>query len=105
MHPELGMGVEFNQTTIEQRNHVERFIQTLMKAGDLLPDLLVEPEGLESFAAATAKSPAQVPEIDDPLLELFQNKSTLSAELFMSELRKQRRGHHSDTSEETILPV
>jgi hypothetical protein len=104
MHPELGMGVEFDQTTIEQRNHVEKFIQTLMKAGDLLPDLLVEPEGLES-SAATTKPPAQVPEIDDPLLELFHCKSTLSAELFMNELRKQRRSHHSDTSEETILPV
>jgi CheY-like chemotaxis protein len=104
MHPELGMGVEFDQTTIEQRNHVEKFIQTLMKAGDLLPDLLVEPEGLDS-SLATTKSRAQVPEIDDPLLELFQNKSTLPAELFMNELRKQRRSHHSDTSEETILPV
>jgi hypothetical protein len=104
MHPELGMGVEFDQTTIEQRNHVEKFIQTLMKAGDLLPDLLVEPEGLDS-SVATTKSRAQVPEIDDPLLELFQNKSTLPAELFMNELRKQRRSHHSDASEETILPV
>ncbi len=104
MHPELGMGVEFDQTTIEQRSHVEKFIQTLMKAGDLLPDLLVEPEGLESSVAAT-KSRAQVPEIEDPLLDLFHSKSTLSAELFMNELRKQRRSHHSDPSEETILPV
>ena len=105
MHPELGMGVEFDQTTIEHRNHVEKFIQTLMKAGDLMPDLLVEPEGLESSVATSAKSHPQVPDIDDPLLELFHNKSTLSAELFMNELRKQRRSHHSDTSEETILPV
>jgi DNA-binding response OmpR family regulator len=105
MHPELGMGVEFDQTTIEQRNHVEKFIQTLMKAGDLLPDLLVEPEGLESSVATTTKSPAQVPEIEDPLLDLFHSKATLSPELFMNELRKQRRTHHSDTSEETILPV
>jgi hypothetical protein len=36
---------------------------------------------------------------------LFQTKSTLSAELFMNELRKQRRSHHADSSEETILPV
>jgi c-di-GMP-binding flagellar brake protein YcgR len=105
MHPELGMGVEFVQTTIEQRNHVEKFIQTLMKAGDLLPDLLVEPEGLESSGVSTKSTVMQVPEIDDPLLELFHTKSTLSAELFMNELRKQRRNHHSDTSEETILPV
>jgi c-di-GMP-binding flagellar brake protein YcgR len=105
MHPELGMGVEFNQTTIEQRNHVEKFIQTLMKAGDLLPDLLVEPEGLDSSMASGKGSRVQMPEIEDPLLELFQTKSTLSAELFMNELRKQRRSHHADSSEETILPV
>jgi c-di-GMP-binding flagellar brake protein YcgR len=105
MHPELGMGVEFNQTTIEHRNHVEKFIQSLMKAGDLLPDLLVEPEGLESSTGSSKGPRAQVPEIDDPLLELFQTKSTLSAELFMNELRKQRRNHPSDSTEETILPV
>src|SRR5215468_9114456 len=58
MHPEIGMGVEFTQGTTEQHSHVERFIQTLMKAGDVLPDLLVEPEGLESSPIAD-KPPAQ----------------------------------------------
>ena len=76
-----------------------------MKAGDLMPDLLVEPEGLENSIGSSKGSPAQVPEIDDPLLELFQTKSTLSAEVFMNELRKQRRNHPTDASEETILPV
>lgn len=104
MHPDVGMGVEFAQTTTEQHTHVEKFIQTLMKAGDVLPDLLVEPEGLESLTAPKA-APAQLAEIDDPLLELFQTKSGLSAELFLNELRKQRRTHHPDTAEETILPV
>jgi c-di-GMP-binding flagellar brake protein YcgR len=105
MHPEMGMGVEFKQTTVEQRNHVEKFIQTLMKAGDLLPELLVEPEGLEGAASAKNAEAPQVPEIDDPLLELFQRKSALPTELFLKELRKQRSTHRSDTSEETILPV
>jgi hypothetical protein len=105
MHPEMGMGVEFKQTTVEQRNHVEKFIQTLMKAGDLLPELLVEPEGLEGAASAKNAEAPQVPEVDDPLLELFQRKSALPTELFLKELRKQRSTHRSDTSEETILPV
>jgi CheY-like chemotaxis protein len=104
MHPEIGMGVEFTQGTTEQHSHVERFIQTLMKAGDVLPDLLVEPEGLESSPIAD-KPPAQPSDIEDPLLDLFHNKATLSAELFLNELRKQRRTHPADTSEETILPV
>lgn len=105
MHPELGMGVEFNQTTAEQRNHVEKFIQTLMKAGDLLPELLVEPEGLEAAGSAKSAESSDVAEVEDPLLELFQRKSALPAELFLKELRKQRSTHRADPSEETILPV
>jgi CheY-like chemotaxis protein len=104
MHPEVGMGVELTQSTNEQQSHVEKFIQTLMKAGDVLPDLLVEPEGLESQPTART-TPATQQEIEDPLLDLFHNKATLSTELFLNELRKQRRTHHPDAAEETILPV
>jgi c-di-GMP-binding flagellar brake protein YcgR len=105
MHPEMGMGVEFRQTTTEQRSHVEKFIQTLMKAGDLLPDLLVEPEGLESSPSIAKEFPTSASEVEDPLLDLFQQKASLPAELFLKELRKQRSTHHPDSSEETILPV
>jgi c-di-GMP-binding flagellar brake protein YcgR len=102
MHPEVGMGVEFTQNTPEQRVHVEKFIQSLMSAGDLLPELLVEPEGLES---SRPEVPAQTNEMEDPLLELFHSKATLPAELFLTELRKQRSSHRAESSEETILPV
>ena len=101
MHPEIGMGVEFTQTTPEQRVQVEKFIQSLMNAGDVLPELLVEPEGLES---ARAEPPAQCPDLEDPLLDLFRRKAALPAELFLNELRKQRSTHR-ESSEETILPV
>jgi hypothetical protein len=105
MHPEIGMGVEFTQTTAEQRNHVEKFIHTLMKAGDLLPELLVEPEGLET-SKPEAPAPSTVPsEVDDPLLELFHHKSSLPTEQFLNELRRQRTTHRADSAEETILPV
>jgi c-di-GMP-binding flagellar brake protein YcgR len=110
MHPEVGMGVELTQKTSEQRKQVEQFIHTLMNAGDLLPELLVEPEGLDSAQSEAAhseppKSSAQPPELEDPLLELFQQKATLPAELFLTELRKQRSTHRMDSSEETILPL
>jgi c-di-GMP-binding flagellar brake protein YcgR/CheY-like chemotaxis protein len=105
MHPEVGMGVEFTQATAEQRNHVEKFIHTLMKAGDLLPELLVEPEGLEVSSTQARESSRQATEVEDPLLELFQQKASLPAELFLNELRKQRSTHHADSAEETILPV
>jgi hypothetical protein len=105
MHPEVGMGVQFVQTTLEQRNHVEKFIHKLMDAGDLLPELLVEPEGLETVNSGALESSLKPSELEDPLLELFQRKSALPAELFLSELRKQRRTHRSDPAEEAILPV
>jgi hypothetical protein len=99
------MGVEFTQATVEQRNHVEKFIHTLMKAGDLLPELLVEPEGLET-SKPEAPALSTVPsEVDDPLLELFHHKSSLPAEQFLKELRRQRTTHRADAAEETILPV
>jgi CheY-like chemotaxis protein len=104
MHPEMGMGVAFTQATSEQRYHVEKFIHSLMSAGDVLPELLVEPEGLENLAAESRKA-ATPPEVEDPLLELFEQKASLPAELFMNELRKQRTSHHSDPAEESILPV
>jgi len=103
MHPEIGMGVEFTQTTAEQRDHVERFIKTLTTSGDLLPELLVEPEGLEAHSALEDRS-KMASELEDPLLELFHQKATASPELFLKELREQRRTHHTDT-EENILPV
>jgi len=87
MHPELGMGVEFTQKTAQQREHVEKFIQGLMKSNGALPDLMVEPEGLETEANA---APYVKLDVDDPLVELFQTKSTLSVEAFQLELRKQR---------------
>jgi len=103
MHPEMGMGVEFTQTTAQQRDHVERFIKTLTTSGDLLPELLVEPEGLEAHSAAEDRL-KMASELEDPLLELFHQKATLSPELFLKELREQRRTHHTD-AEENILPV
>jgi len=89
MHPELGMGVEFTQRTTEQREHVERFIQSLMKNDGVLPDLLVAPEGFETDAPKASTPP---PQNEDPLVELFYSKACFSAEAFQAELRKQRGG-------------
>jgi hypothetical protein len=89
MHPEVGMGVEFTQKTPQQREHVEKFIQTLTSSGGAIPELLVEPEGFD-----TAEPPAPETNIDepyDPLLDLFRNKAELDTEPFLIELRKQRQ--------------
>jgi c-di-GMP-binding flagellar brake protein YcgR len=100
MHPEIGMGVEFTQATEEQRHHVEKFIQHLMASDGALPELLVHPEGLDGGAI----EPRPRSESEDPLLDLFESKASLPAEIFLGELRKQRRSH-SDAAEENILPV
>ncbi len=89
MHPEVGMGVEFTQKTTQQREHVEKFIQTLTSSGGAVPELLVAPEGFD-----TAELPAPETNVDepyDPLLDLFRNKAELDTEPFLTELRKQRR--------------
>lgn len=86
MHPDRGMGVEFTQATAEHRAAVEKFLATLTENRTLSPELLVEPEGLES-----EKPKARRPETatEDPLLELFYGE-TVSADAFHEALRKQR---------------
>ena len=101
MHPEVGLGVEFTQTTEEQRQHVEKLIQHLMSTDGALPELLVQPEGLES----SAHTPPLADAGDDPLLDLFRQKASLPSEAFLGELRKQRRSHPNEAHEENILPV
>lgn len=85
MHPEKGMGVEFTQTTAEHRIALEKFLEVLHENRTVLPELLVEPEGLADGGAP--KRSAQ--EIEDPLLHLFYGES-LTAEDFHEALRKQR---------------
>ncbi len=86
MHPDKGMGVEFTQTTPEHREALEKFLAVLTENRGLTPELLVEPEGLESDSRSVRPSPA---ETEDPLLQLFYGDS-LSAEEFHEALRKQR---------------
>jgi c-di-GMP-binding flagellar brake protein YcgR len=87
MHPDKGMGVEFTQASPEQRAAVEKFLQTLSENRALLPELLVEPEGLDNDAGQN--KPRR--ETDDPLLQLFYSDS-LTPEAFQDALCKQRAG-------------
>jgi hypothetical protein len=91
MHPDTGMGVEFTQATPEHRRALEKFLDVLNDNRDLLPELLVEPEGLETESPASAPEQASSGETEDPLLELFRSQARLSTESFREELRKQRR--------------
>ena len=90
MHAEKGMGVEFTQTTVEHRAKLEKFLELLSANRELLPELLVEAEGLETESSQHTGLPLESGEVEDPLIGLFRNQSTLSADLFTAELRKQR---------------
>ena len=85
MHPDKGMGVEFTQTTPEHRASVESFLGVLNDNRSLLPELLVQPDGLEA-EVAPRKPPA---DSDDPLLQLFYGES-LTPEQFHEAMHKQR---------------
>jgi CheY-like chemotaxis protein len=102
MHPDVGMGVIFNQKTPEQHKQVENFIQALMNSNGMAPELYVEPDGLEPAGSPSA-SPNVMRDIEDPLLELFQYKADLPAAQFLEELRKQRSSgpvEHAESSME-----
>jgi len=88
-HPELGMGVEFVQAAESQKQLVDSFIQALM-AGDEVPELMVQPEGLEGSPPQPVFRPGEPP---DPLLDLFRFKSALPAPEFQAELLKRRNTH------------
>jgi CheY-like chemotaxis protein len=90
MHAEKGMGVEFTQTTAEHRAKLEKFLELLSANRELLPELLVEAEGLETESSQSTGLPLESGEVEDPLIGLFRNQSALSADLFTVELRKQR---------------
>lgn len=85
MHPDTGMGVEFTRSTDVQRGQAQKFIDGVMNSGEAEPRLTVKPEGMEEPSPGTADSPQE-----DPLLELFYRKTSLSTEDFLNELHKQR---------------
>jgi c-di-GMP-binding flagellar brake protein YcgR len=90
MHADKGMGVEFIQSTAEHRGLLEKFLSLLTENRDVLPELLVEPEGLETESASAAFVPPPSGDPEDTLLTLFRSQAALTAEAFLAELRKQR---------------
>jgi hypothetical protein len=89
MHPEKGMGLEFTQSTAEHRALLEQFLSVLTENRNLLPELLVEPEGLETEAQSSAAG-GESTGPKDPLLDLFRIGAALPADSFLEKLRQQR---------------
>ncbi|MBS1853167.1 MAG: PilZ domain-containing protein [Acidobacteria bacterium] len=85
MHPEKGIAIEFLRGTEAQRTLLEGFLQTLSQSHAENPEVLVEPEGLESAEEPAARDRSS----SDPLLNLFWNRADLSVDVFLAEARKQ----------------
>jgi PilZ domain len=111
-HPEFGMGVEFLQTTSEQRDQVKRMITILRANPDKAPELLVEPQGLETsfpdsdfarfqiLATQTASAPEgsgamEASATEDALVDLFRHKFQVPVDTFLQQMREQRQSVES----------
>jgi DNA-binding response OmpR family regulator len=102
-HPEFGMGVEFLQTTTEQRNQVLRMITTLRANGDQSPQLQVEPDGLETpssdkSVAMFQSYGAESSSAEDTLVDLFRQKFETPVEAFLEQMRAQRHAIESQAA-------
>jgi CheY-like chemotaxis protein len=92
MHPEKGIGVEFTQATAEHRALLEKFLSVLIENREVLPELQVEPEGLDNESSQQSRIAASSGAAeDDALLALFRKQSALQADSFLAELRKLRQ--------------
>ena len=85
-HPEFGMGVEFLKATTEQQEQVRRVIETLRASGES-PELLVEPDGLET----SPDEAAPITHTDDSLVGLFRQPEHVSVEIFLQQMQQQRQ--------------
>jgi DNA-binding response OmpR family regulator len=95
-HPEFGMGMEFLQSTSEQRNQAQRMITTLRSHSNKSPELQVEPDGLETTSpdgsvAAFQASASKVSGSEDALVDLFRHKFEVPVESFLEQMREQRQ--------------
>jgi DNA-binding response OmpR family regulator len=102
-HPEFGMGVEFLQSTTEQRDQVLRMITTLRANGDQSPQLQVEPDGLETSSsdnniAMFQSYRSESSGAEDALVDLFRQKYETPVEAFLEQMRAQRHAIESQAA-------
>ena len=87
MHPEFGMGVEFEAG---QHDQIGKLIETLREHGEPSPELLVSPELLDPLPESPGLTNA-LEHAGDLLLDLFRQKSEVPVEAFLAEMRQQRQ--------------
>jgi CheY-like chemotaxis protein len=93
-HPGFGMGVEFPSRTAEQRARVGNLIDLLRNTPQTMLELNVSPRAL--VADLTQFEHPELPhtessdEMEDALLELLRQGSSMQQDDFLAELRRQR---------------
>ena len=97
-HPGYGMGVEFPSRTPEQRAQVGNLISFLRGCPQSMLEMSVSPRALvadlSQFEPApdAASATSEDDELQDPLLELLRQASSMQEDDFLEELRRQRSG-------------
>jgi CheY-like chemotaxis protein len=92
-HPGHGMGVEFPSRTPEQRAQVENLISFLRNCPESMLGLSISPRALTADLTQFEHAPDDTAEpLEDPLLELMRQGSSLQQDDFIAELRRQRSG-------------
>jgi CheY-like chemotaxis protein len=95
-HPGYGMGLEFPSRTPEQRAQVGNLISFLRNCPESMLGLSVSPRALTADLSQFEHGPEPADEtagdLEDPLLELLRQGSSLQQEDFLAELRRQRSG-------------
>jgi len=99
-HPGHGMGVEFPSRTPEQRAQVGNLIGFLRGCPESMLEMSVSPKALTADlsqfeSGAEGETPEE--EMQDPLLELLRQASTMQEDEFLEELRRQRSGETVST--------
>src|SRR3984957_12174576 len=97
-HPSYGMGVEFTSRTPEQRAQVGSLISFLRSCPESILEMTVSPRALTADLSQFESAPgagnnlAENEELQDPLLELLRQATTMQEDDFLEELRRQRSG-------------
>jgi CheY-like chemotaxis protein len=91
MHPGKGMGIEFPNSTEEQRQSVGRFIEFLATQPDASPQLEISPRALVApETGATSDPDRNAGNEPDSLLELLRGGDLMEEEAFLDTLHRQR---------------
>ena len=97
-HPSYGMGVEFPSRTPEQRAQVGSLISFLRSCPESMLEMSVSPRALTADLSQFESAPgagnelAENEDLQDPLLELLRQATTMQEDDFLEELRRQRSG-------------